>query len=75
MSEVIYLRQIIQVKKQRANSYATVDLINADGSIKKQTEQPLLNFQSTHKIQLQQAVYGKYQVKSGLITSLLMIFL
>ena len=44
MSEVIYLRQIIQVKKQRANSYATVDLINADGSIKKRDRTTVVKF-------------------------------
>lgn len=44
MSEVIHLRQIIQVKKQRANSYATVDLVNADGSIKKRDRTTVVKF-------------------------------
>ncbi|WP_024606479.1 MULTISPECIES: AAA family ATPase [unclassified Pseudoalteromonas] len=44
MSEVAHLRQIIQVKKQRANSYATVDLINTDGSIKKRDKTTVVKF-------------------------------
>lgn len=44
MSEVVHLRQIIQVKKQRANSYATVDLINTDGSIKKRDKTTVVKF-------------------------------
>ncbi|TMS95078.1 AAA family ATPase [Pseudoalteromonas sp. S201] len=44
MSEVVHLRQIIQVKKQRANSYATVDLVNADGSIKKRDRTTVVKF-------------------------------
>ena len=44
MSEIVHLRQIIQVKKQRANSYATVDLVNADGSIKKRDRTTVVKF-------------------------------
>ncbi|MEL4239868.1 AAA family ATPase [Shewanella xiamenensis] len=44
MSEVVHLRQIIQVKKQRANSYATVDLVNADGSLKKRDRTTVVKF-------------------------------
>ncbi len=44
MNEVVHLRQIIQVKKQRANSYATVDLINTDGSIKKRDKTTVVKF-------------------------------
>jgi exodeoxyribonuclease V alpha subunit len=44
MSEVVHLRQIIQVKNQRANSYATVDLVNADGSIKKRDRTTVVKF-------------------------------
>lgn len=44
MNEVVHLRQIIQVKKQRANSYTTVDLINADGSIKKRDKTTVVKF-------------------------------
>ena len=44
MSEVVHLRQIIQVKKQRANSYATVDLVNADGSMKKRDRTTVVKF-------------------------------
>jgi exodeoxyribonuclease V alpha subunit len=44
MNEVIHLRQIIQVKKQRSNSYATVDLINVDGSIKKRDKTTVVKF-------------------------------
>ena len=44
MNEVVYLRQIIQVKKQRANSYTTVDLINTDGSIKKRDRTTVVKF-------------------------------
>ncbi|MEZ9538452.1 AAA family ATPase [Shewanella sp. 10N.286.51.B8] len=44
MNEVVHLRQIIQVKKQRANSYTTVDLINTDGSIKKRDKTTVVKF-------------------------------
>jgi len=44
MNEVVHLRQIIQVKKQRANLYATVDLINTDGSIKKRDKTTVVKF-------------------------------
>jgi exodeoxyribonuclease V alpha subunit len=44
MNEVVHLRQIIQVKKQRANSYVTIDLINADGSIKKRDKTTVVKF-------------------------------
>ena len=44
MNEVVHLRQIIQVKKQRANSYATVELINKDGSIKKRDKTTVVKF-------------------------------
>lgn len=44
MNEVVHLRQVIQVKKQRANSYATVDLINTDGSIKKRDKTTVVKF-------------------------------
>ncbi|GGP41919.1 AAA family ATPase [Shewanella saliphila] len=44
MSEVVHLRQIIQVKKLRANSYATVDLVNADGSLKKRDRTTVVKF-------------------------------
>ena len=44
MNEVVHLRQIIQVKKQRVNSYTTVDLINTDGSIKKRDKTTVVKF-------------------------------
>lgn len=44
MSEVVHLRQIIQVKKPRTNSYATVELVNEDGSIKKRDRTTVVKF-------------------------------
>jgi len=44
MNQIVHLRQVIQVKKQRANGYATVDLINPDGSIKKRDRTTVVKF-------------------------------
>jgi exodeoxyribonuclease V alpha subunit len=44
MNQIVHLRQVVQVKRQRANLYATVDLINADGSIKKRDKNLVVQF-------------------------------
>lgn len=44
MNEVIHLRQVIQVKKQRSNAYVTVDLISPDGSVKKRDKTTVVKF-------------------------------
>lgn len=69
MNEVVHLRQIIQVKKQRANSTQRLILSMLMVLSKSEIKQQLLSFQSTPKIRLQQLAYGKSQVKNGLIIS------
>ncbi|WP_257266726.1 ATP-dependent RecD-like DNA helicase [Endozoicomonas sp. ONNA2] len=41
MTQITHLRQIVQVRKKRACGYATVDLIQPDGSLRKR-EKPLV---------------------------------
>lgn len=41
---ITHLRQVVQVKKLRQHGYATVDLINRDGSIKKRDQSVVVRF-------------------------------
>ncbi|WP_330926640.1 AAA family ATPase [Candidatus Sororendozoicomonas aggregata] len=44
MSQITHLRQIVQVKKRRLHGYATVDLIQPDGSIRKRDKPLVVQF-------------------------------
>ncbi|TKB51191.1 AAA family ATPase [Ferrimonas sediminicola] len=44
MSSVVHLNQIVQVKKRRKWGYATVDLINKDGSVRKRDKTLVVRF-------------------------------
>ena len=44
MSQVAHMNQIVQVKKVRNFGYATVDLINSDGSIKRRSRTIVVKF-------------------------------
>lgn len=44
MSQITHMRQIVQVKKQRAHCYAAVDLINLDGSVRKRDKTLVVQF-------------------------------
>ena len=43
-SNVVHVRQVVQVRKCRAWGYATVDLVNRDGSIKKRDKTLVVKF-------------------------------
>lgn len=44
MSNVVHMRQVVQVKKCRAWGHATVDLVNKDGSVKKRDKTLVVKF-------------------------------
>lgn len=44
LSNIVHVRQVVQVRKCRARGYATVDLVNKDGSVKKRDKTLVVKF-------------------------------
>lgn len=44
VTNIVHVRQVVQVRKRRARGYATVDLVNKDGSVKKRDKTLVVKF-------------------------------